>query len=144
MAYPIPMTNAGRLRKYGNSEAHVRQHLVNITLFGVRNVWVHELAVSRFKAWEKRVRDYEKANPKVRAFTPRRIDSFNWRYKSGTRTLSMHSFGLAVDIDPNLNPFGYKHSHHIPKYVSNRARLSGITWGGGWRKHDYMHFEYRY
>lgn len=91
--------------------------------------------------------------------------AFNFRYISGTRRLSKHSWGLAVDINPLYNPYVRKRegkvrvspscasqyadrSQDFP-YKINRSDLCyklfvehGFTWGGDWKNSkDYQHFE---
>lgn len=93
--------------------------------------------------------------------------SFNFRPASGMRTLSKHSTGMAIDINPLYNPL-VKHRDGCTKvYPSNAAphidrtldfpykivkgdlcyrlfKQHGFTWGGDWRNSkDYQHFEKR-
>ncbi len=94
--------------------------------------------------------------------------AFNFRYVSGTRKLSAHSKGLAVDINPRYNPYIRRNrkgetlcspegsrlyanrSADFPyKIVSGDAchrefTKHGFTWGGNWKySKDYQHFEKR-
>lgn len=86
---------------------------------------------------------------------------FNFRRVAGSKTLSMHARGLAVDINPLYNPYvkgsstrpaagaAYAdRSQNCPYYirkgdVCHRAfTRRGWTWGGAWRSvSDYQHFE---
>lgn len=92
---------------------------------------------------------------------------FNYRQVMNSTTLSKHSRGMAIDINPLFNP-----CHHLrtglvepangKKYTSNRINNGktkvtfidkndlcyklfiqhGFTWGGNWRTvKDYQHFE---
>jgi hypothetical protein len=151
MALPV-LSNARRYIVYGRNEKAVRKQLVNITLFGVPNVFVHRKVVERFKSWESSVRAYELSGvvvggktrrrvPEAKMFKPHRIDSFNWRTMRGSNSRSMHSWGLAVDIDPDPND-PYDTLHPIPAYVTNRAQKRGLTWGGTWKHKDRPHFEW--
>ena len=91
--------------------------------------------------------------------------AFNFRYISGTRRLSNHSRGLAVDINPLYNPYvRWRNGKRIvsPKGAGKYADRSldfpykitrndlcyklfkkyGFTWGGDWKNSkDYQHFE---
>ncbi len=91
--------------------------------------------------------------------------AFNFRRIAGTRKLSNHSLGMAVDINPLYNPcvrrsngrttvdppeaapyvdrtreFPYRIDRDDPCCRAFRAR--GFTWGGDWVSlKDYQHFE---
>lgn len=93
--------------------------------------------------------------------------AFNCRTISGTSRLSWHSWGLAIDINPLLNPYvkgsrvsppeGKPHAdpetrdrHPQPGYVlegelCHQAFVNrGWEWGGAWTdRKDYQHFEKR-
>jgi hypothetical protein len=56
--------------------------------------------------------------------------------------LSLHAWGLAVDLNASRNPFRGT-SHQDPRLVRVMER-HGFTWGGRWpTRPDPMHFEYR-
>ena len=101
------------------------------------------------------------------SMTANNTSAFNYRYVSGTRRLSRHSQGLAIDINPFYNPyvrkrggktlvspngaegytertkdFPYKIDHNDLCYKLFKAH--GFTWGGDWKNSkDYQHFEKR-
>jgi len=56
-----------------------------------------------------------------------------------SRPLSRHAWGIAVDINARLFPYG-SHDKQDPRLVAAFAR-QGFTWGGNWRTPDPMHFE---
>lgn len=90
---------------------------------------------------------------------------FNFRFVSGTKKVSKHGKGLAVDINPLYNPcYNTRNGKTEPasgkRYVKNRTKKTnemiidkqdlcyklfiahGFRWGGNWRtKKDYQHFE---
>ncbi len=83
--------------------------------------------------------------------------AFNYRKIKGTERLSNHAFGIAIDINPLLNPYVKKNSVE-PEGASYNPKLSGTitedsdvvkifksygwNWGGDWtRGKDYQHFE---
>lgn len=91
---------------------------------------------------------------------------FNYRVVSGTRKLSNHSKGRAVDINPLYNPYvkrnrdgsvrvkpvagkPYADRAKTFKYKISRGDIChklfkqhGFSWGGDWRSvKDYQHFE---
>jgi hypothetical protein len=56
--------------------------------------------------------------------------------------LSLHAWGLAVDLNASRNPFRGR-SHQDPRLVRIMER-HGFTWGGRWpTRPDPMHFEFR-
>lgn len=77
--------------------------------------------------------------------------SFNFRLMRGLNTLSMHSFGCAIDLDPARNGLG----DPTPRFatfpeVVKAFRDSGLCWGADWngdgrtsdtRTHDGMHLQ---
>jgi hypothetical protein len=82
---------------------------------------------------------------------------FNYRFIQGTKKLSNHSTGCAVDINPLLNPqilndkiypSNGKYSVKEPGTISKNSfivklfKKLGWTWGGDWKStKDYQHFE---
>lgn len=87
---------------------------------------------------------------------------FNFRPVPGMSKLSHHALGLAIDINPLLNPYirGSKvHPATATEYVDRTKDFPhkidkndlcykvftsyGFTWGGIWRNKDYQHFEKR-
>ncbi|MFB3882892.1 MAG: M15 family metallopeptidase [Armatimonadota bacterium] len=66
-------------------------------------------------------------------FAPRHM---GWDPRRG---LSRHSWGIAVDVNARLFPYGSE-AHQSPRLIEAFAR-QGFTWGGEWRTPDPMHFE---
>jgi len=83
--------------------------------------------------------------------------AFNYRFATGSKKLSMHAYGFAIDINPVQNPY-IKDDIVLPPGavydISKRGTLArdgnivrtflnlGWTWGGDWTSlKDYMHFE---
>jgi hypothetical protein len=79
------------------------------------------------------------------------------RTKRGSKSLSEHSYGTAIDINgegpdhnhdkmadgPARNGFDNKLITDLPSNVSELAAKWGLSWGGDWKgKKDAMHFEY--
>ncbi|MFI3295722.1 MAG: M15 family metallopeptidase [Rikenellaceae bacterium] len=91
--------------------------------------------------------------------------AFNYRYISGTKKLSNHSSGMAIDINPLYNPYvkitnaevrvdppestPYANREQEHPYMIQKGDLlyrefikRGFRWGGDWRSlKDYQHFE---
>lgn len=66
-------------------------------------------------------------------YVPRFVD------RDPRRSLSMHAFGLAVDINVSSNPIGTR-GNMDPRIVAIFAKW-GFAWGGTWDRPDPMHFE---
>jgi hypothetical protein len=68
--------------------------------------------------------------------------AFVCRPIGGTSTASLHSFGVAIDINWRENQFSYAPSYTIPRNVIDTWKKYGWRWGGDWSgKKDTMHFE---
>lgn len=83
--------------------------------------------------------------------------AFNYRIATGSKKLSMHSYGFAIDINPVQNPYikrrtvfprGAVYNPYKPgtltRYspVTKAFKRLGWTWGGEWKSlKDYQHFE---
>jgi len=90
-----------------------------------------------------------------------RIDGYNWRRIADTETLSVHSYGTAVDLILNRSseehiywlwthksgekfyntPYGKRFSP--PVSFIEAFEKEGFVWGGKWLFFDTIHFEYR-
>lgn len=70
--------------------------------------------------------------------------AYNFRLMRGGSSLSIHSWGAAIDLDPETNWFGRKYSERagmMPMAVVKLFEAEGWTWGGPWSKGDAMHFQ---
>ncbi len=84
--------------------------------------------------------------------------AFNYRYIAGTKRLSNHSFGRAIDINPRWNPVIHKNGRLSPangKYDTKKPgtfyakhpivlefKKRGWRWGGDFKKYrDNHHFD---
>jgi len=84
--------------------------------------------------------------------------AFNYRFIAGTKRLSNHSFGKAIDINPFFNPVIYNDGKVSPKgakYIPGTQEVftknhpvvkafkkRGFRWGGDWTSlKDYHHFD---
>ena len=93
--------------------------------------------------------------------------AFCYRAASGSSNLSKHALGLAIDINPQQNPYVTFKSDGTPKYAHDNAAdyvtgrssdtphvittsdrayelftSNGWTWGGSWSSpKDYQHFQ---
>lgn len=67
---------------------------------------------------------------------------YNFRLMRGSSSLSMHSWGCAVDFDTSRNALGDTTPNFalIPQVLS-AFEAEGWTWGGNWKKPDGMHWQ---
>lgn len=66
---------------------------------------------------------------------------FNIRKKRGLASLSLHSWGLAIDVNAAWNALGAK-----PTLSAGFVKCftdAGFDWGGTWSRPDGMHFQLR-
>jgi len=65
------------------------------------------------------------------------------RWQKGAKKWSTHSWGVAIDLNAEWNPFGVKDRCQIPGGIVDIFEEYGFTWGGSWRRRpDPMHFQY--
>ena len=66
---------------------------------------------------------------------------FNIRKKRGAVSSSLHSWGVAIDINAAWN--GFKKPPTMSRELVACFTESGFDWGGTWSKPDGMHFQLR-
>lgn len=68
--------------------------------------------------------------------------AYNYRLTRGGNSLSSHSWGCAIDLDPARNGFGDSTPNFakVPEVLKAFAD-EGWTWGGKWSKPDGMHWQ---
>lgn len=104
----------------------------------------------------------------IRSMEANNTSCFNFRFVSGTKVLSNHSRGMAIDINPLYNPYVVKRKDGTlfvspekgRRYAARKNKFAfkidksdlcyrlftsrGFVWGGDWKKKkDYQHFEKR-
>lgn len=79
--------------------------------------------------------------------------TYAYRVIKDTDRLSMHSFGIAIDLAPTKTQYwkdeapsesahiGYRNT--MPLSIVRIFEKHGFIWGGRWYHYDTMHFEYR-
>lgn len=74
----------------------------------------------------------------------RTIGCFAPRAKRVNGEFSTHSWGIAVDINADTNPLYTSGDgpHDLPNARVAEFEKRGWTWGGRWKKPDYMHLQY--
>lgn len=159
----MPKEDPGRIRNelffkkiYGNSKSEVESKLVDI-------IWCPKLVHQKIKVTT--VNDIDKIvtklsteldqHPEFQKYIQNIGGTFNWRKISGTNRLSMHSFGMTLDI--NIKKSNYwqwdckctnenatlSYRNQIPLKLVAIFEKYGFIWGGNWKHYDTMHFEFR-
>ncbi|MDR2134514.1 MAG: M15 family metallopeptidase [Treponema sp.] len=151
----------------GPGRRDIESRLENGEFLG-KKIVVHEDIVQALKRVEAAIRkmaadDSRPGNSEISAFIDSigQVGAYNWRAIRGTRRMSYHSWGLAVDIQPKkldgraiywlweryrndnwmLVPLEKRWSP--PERVIEAFEHEGFVWGGKWPLYDNMHFEYR-
>jgi len=159
---PERNSDPGRIRyepffrkMYGSSRAEVEANLVVIRwLPSTANVTVRVSTINGVADQLKKVSsELEKLPKHLQRYVHRISGSYSWRSIAGTDRLSLHSFGIALDIDTRYanywmwekpDPSGnYHYRNRIPREIIDIFEKHGFIWGGVWYHYDTMHFEYR-
>jgi hypothetical protein len=158
---PEYLFDPGRLRYqpffqalYGKDKAAIEKNLVAIdwpTLKGKK-----KLQVNRMEGVDKKLyaigQEIAKL-PKSERIWAEGACTYEYRVIKDTDRLSMHSFGIAIDLAPATTQYwkgeaasetakiGYKNT--MPLSIVRIFEKHGFIWGGRWYHYDTMHFEYR-
>jgi hypothetical protein len=142
--------------------AETESRMVRIEVAGY-TVTVHERLAAPLAKVSEELWLLRESDPEVAAFLRglAEMNGYNYRYVEGTRSRSLHSYGLAVDLVPRS--YGGTHAYWmwamskvrdfwtvpyerrwmVPLPVVEAFERQGFTWGGKWLFFDTMHFEYR-
>lgn len=158
---PAYLFDPGRLRYqpffqaiYGKDKPAIEKNLVMIdwpTLKGNK-----KLPVNRVGGVDKQLyavgQEIAKLPKKDRIWAEG-ASTYEYRVIKDTDRLSMHSFGIAIDLAPTKTQYwkgeatsetakiGYKNT--MPLSIVRIFEKHGFIWGGRWYHYDTMHFEYR-
>lgn len=158
---PPYLFDAGRLRYqpffealYGKDKQEIEKNLVKIDWQTSKGVV--KLLVNHKGEVDKKLyligQEIAKLPPNERIWGDN-PSTYYYRTIKDTNRLSMHSFGIAIDISPSkatywkneakdeIAKIGYK--NNIPLSIVEIFEKYGFIWGGRWYHYDTMHFEYR-
>lgn len=90
-------------------------------------------------------------NSNIRKYLLPCSGTFNYRVISGTKRLSPHAFGIAIDLASDKSDYwkwaskeaGGKRLASYPSELVEVFENNGFIWGGKWSHFDILHFEYR-
>ncbi len=145
-------------KMYGASRSEVQQHLTTI-------VWLpksigKKLEVTTVNDIHLKLQELSNrldTMPDLHPYLQNPGGTFNWRVIAGTTRLSLHSFGMTIDVnvqysdywrwhvkgeDPNGSRI-IEYRNRIPMELVELFESYGFIWGGKWYHYDTMHFEYR-
>lgn len=133
---------------YGADQGSVKRGTVSMLFNGKTKVRLAGPAAEAFQRIDAAWR-HQPADPVLDSyFSP--IYGYFWRPIAKTNRLSPHSFGIAVDLNPDKGPYWQwsKLRPHplqktFPAAIVSLFEDNGFIWGGKWEHFDLMHFEYR-
>lgn len=158
---PPYLFDPGRLRYqpffqalYGKDKKAIEKNLVTITWPTLKGSV--KLPVNRVGGVDKKLyaigQEISKL-PKSDRIWAEGATTYAYRVIKDTDRLSMHSFGIAIDLAPSTTQYwkdeaasetariGYKNT--MPLSIVRIFEKHGFIWGGRWYHYDTMHFEYR-
>lgn len=141
---------------YGNTKAEVEAKLTVINW--CRKLVNQKIKVTTVNGIDKllvKLSNELDQHPEYEQYLKNIGGTFEWRSIAGTNRLSMHSFGMTMDI--NLEKTNYwqwdckcqnedadlGYINKIPLGLVAIFEKYGFIWGGKWYHYDTMHFEYR-
>jgi hypothetical protein len=138
---------------YGASEAAVRKNLTTVDFCGNKVRFNSRCgAADALAAVGKDLDALFQKHPAWRVYAQELGGTFQWRMIAGTKRLSNHSFGTAIDLNvkksaywrwapaSTLASFSRK---DWPTELIEIFERHGFIWGGKWWHYDTMHFEFR-
>lgn len=160
--YSSPGSDPGRIRHepffrkmYGTDRQGVEKNLVPVEWPFGKGTTV--LRVTRVNGVDRKlrevIRDLSALPAPVREILAEPAETFNWRPIAATARLSLHSFGIGIDIggkhsdywlwDARRENGRFSWRNRIPWEIVEAFERHGFIWGGKWHHYDTMHFEYR-
>ncbi|HZF71759.1 M15 family metallopeptidase [Sulfuricurvum sp.] len=158
---PPYLFDPGRLRYqpffqalYGKDQKAIEKNLVRIdwpTLKGSIKLPVNKVAGVDKKLYQ--IGQEIAKLPKSDRIWAEGATTYCYRVIQDTDRLSMHSYGIAIDLAPTKTQYwkdeapsetahiGYKNT--MPLSIVRIFEKHGFIWGGRWYHYDTMHFEYR-
>jgi hypothetical protein len=145
-----------------SDEAAAWERVKDIYFLGMK-VQIHRELLEELAAVEEEILEKAKTDTELRYFIAslKSLAGYTWREIAGTESLSMHAYGLAVDIIPkNLRikhvywrwemkfnkewySIPYEDRFMPPMSFIEAFEHHGFIWGGKWFFFDTIHFEYR-
>lgn len=147
------------MKMYGSNEEEVRKNLVEVKW--LPNTANKTLLITSVNGVDKKIAaisDELEKFPELLKYIDNPAGSYRVQVVNNSNRLSMHSFGIVIDINNNYSDFwiwespygnhgaGRKKIHylnHIPLEIVEIFEKYGFIWGGKWYHFETIHFEYR-
>lgn len=135
-------------KMYGGTKSEVLGNLVTITW----NPSGEKLQANSVNDVSKKLKEVAvellDLEDKYLKYVKKTAGTFNYRKIAGTKRLSTHSYGIAIDINTAYSDYwqwdkSMTYKNQIPMAVVEVFEKHGFIWGGKWYHYDTMHFEYR-
>ncbi len=136
-------------KMYGKNKKEVKKNLVKIIWLPKtvgKELWVTKINNVNIKLQE--ISNILDDLPHLHKYVDNPAGTFYWRKISGTKRLSTHSLGIAIDINVKYSNYWLWddkliYRNQIPFELVKIFEEHGFIWGGKWYHYDTMHFEYR-
>ena len=157
---PAAGFNPGRARStpllkalYGETPQEVRAGCETVDFLGQKLLFSSRHgAAAALRRVVQRLEAHLAAHPEDRAWILPSAGTFAHRQVAGSEALSAHAFAVAIDLNPDKNPYWrwnpapdilQNAREHFPQAIVDAFEAEGFIWGGKWHAFDFMHFEYR-
>jgi hypothetical protein len=143
---------------YGATAEEVRKKLTTIVwLPKTMNVKLQVTTVNDMHLKMQQLSNRLDTMPRFHKYLKNPGGTFSWRNIAGTNRLSMHSFGMTIDVNVEFSDYWrwaikaeeddgsrlIEFRNRIPLELVEIFEEYGFIWGGKWYHYDTMHFEYR-
>ncbi|NIZ40789.1 M15 family metallopeptidase [Entomospira entomophila] len=145
----------------GHDQRSIESQLTSMTFLGT-SLKFHKIAAEALQRVNAKIVKASQRDASLKEFlaTLTTPGSYYWRKIAGTNTISYHSYGIAVDINPKKTQqpiyWLWESQRNKEWYLvapNDRWQIhpkviqffleEGFLWGGTWPQYDIMHFEYR-
>jgi hypothetical protein len=160
---PAFLSDPGRVRfqpfyarMYGDcTKGEVAQHLADVVWLPSKGA--QRLRVSRVNGVADKLQaisnELDKLPDAFTKYLKPSAGTYNCRVVAGTKRLSAHGLGIAIDISTAHADYWfwtrpgadgrYPYRNRVPWEIVEIFEKHGFVWGGKWYHYDSMHFEYR-
>jgi len=110
----------------------------------VKTISLHKKCAPAFLKALEGIRDEFDPFDRKRYQLDRCGGGYNFRLMRGGNKLSLHSYGAALDLAPEINFLGRKYDaklNMMPMAAVMIFQKQGLTWGGRWGRPDAQHFQ---
>jgi hypothetical protein len=145
-------------KMYGASAEAVKKNLTTIVwLPKTMNLKLQVTTVNDIHKKMQEISNRLDTMPLLHKYLKNPGGTFMWRKIAGTDRLSMHSFGMTIDVNVEFSDYWrwaikeeegdgtriIEYKNRIPLELVEIFESYGFIWGGKWYHYDTMHFEYR-